>query len=50
MRLDPDMTERGGYLVPRSGGARTPAGADLGLVRLGDDTSPPRSTAPEPAP
>jgi arylsulfatase A-like enzyme len=50
MRLDPNMTERDGYLVPRSGGARTPAGADLGLVRLGDDTSPPRSTAPEPAP
>ena len=50
MRVDPDMTERGGYLVPRSDGAHIQAGADLGLVRLGDDTPPPRSTAPKPAP
>jgi arylsulfatase A-like enzyme len=41
MRRDPDMTERGGYLVPRdvtaSVGHTTPGG-DVGLVRIeGDD-------------
>ncbi len=30
MRLDPDMTERDGYLVPRDDGARAPAGRGRG--------------------
>lgn len=48
MRLDTDMTERGGYLVPRD--ARVQAGpeGDVGLVRLegGDGTAPPAQAAP----
>jgi arylsulfatase A-like enzyme len=54
MRLDPDMTERDGYLVPRMDGARAPAGGDVGLIRIGDDgrssPDPSRSSAPKPAP
>ena len=46
MRLDPDMTERGGYLVPRDARVRTAAGGDVGLVRLeGSETVPPPAQA-----
>ena len=38
MRRDPQMMERGGYLVPRDAGARGLLGEDPGLVRLGDDS------------
>ena len=34
MRRDPDMTERGGYLVPWDASARATHGADVGVVRL----------------
>ena len=34
MRRDPDMTERGGYLVPRDANARASHAADIGVVRL----------------
>jgi arylsulfatase A-like enzyme len=34
MRLDPDMMERGGYLVPRDTRVKSGADADVGLVRL----------------
>jgi arylsulfatase A-like enzyme len=40
MRRDPDMTERGGYLVPRDVAAssgRAAPGGDVGLVRLEGD-------------
>ncbi len=37
MRRDTEMTERGGYLVPRDASGRAPSGVDLGLVRLGGD-------------
>src|ERR1019366_4153910 len=46
MRRDTDMTERGGYLVPREGGASSTGNGDLGLVRLGDDGSPPAQASP----
>jgi arylsulfatase A-like enzyme len=42
MRLDADMTERGGYLVPRDAHIRTAGDGDVGLVRLeGADQEPP---------
>jgi arylsulfatase A-like enzyme len=37
MRRDKEMTERGGYLVPRESDALPLAGAESGLVRLDDD-------------
>jgi arylsulfatase A-like enzyme len=43
MRRDLDMTERGGYLVPRDASARGSSGVDLGLVRLDDIESKGRS-------
>ena len=46
MRRDPDMLDRGGYLVPRGDVGRTPSGGDVGLVRLGDDG---RDEGPPPA-
>src|SRR5262249_11045173 len=49
MRLDVDMTERGGYLVPRDARVKTGDGAgDVGLVRLegGEQTPPPAQAAP----
>ncbi len=40
MLSDPEMSDRGGYLVPRTSAAE--AGTDdAGLVRLGDDGAPP---------
>jgi arylsulfatase A-like enzyme len=36
MRRDAEMTERGGYLVPRDPNARAAPGWDLGLVRIDD--------------
>ena len=45
MRRDPAMTERQGYLVPREG-AGSSTGSDFGLVRLGDDGSPPPQASP----
>jgi arylsulfatase A-like enzyme len=48
MRLDPDMTERGGYLVPRDARVRTGPEGDVGLVRLegGETEGPPPQAAP----
>ncbi len=47
MRADPDMTERGGYLVPREGEPAPPAmSVDVGLVRLGDDVAEPPPGVP----
>jgi arylsulfatase A-like enzyme len=46
MRRDPDMTERDGYLVPRGGADSSVPNGDLGLVRLGDDGSPPPQGSP----
>jgi arylsulfatase A-like enzyme len=48
MRLDPDMTERGGYLVPRDARVRTGPEGDVGLVRLegGEAEGPPPQAAP----
>jgi arylsulfatase A-like enzyme len=34
MRSDAEMTERGGYLVPRDASARAATSADMGVVRL----------------
>ncbi len=45
MRRDVDMTERDGYLVPRSDVPKTPAPNDVGLVRLGDE-GPPAQASP----
>src|ERR1019366_9090968 len=42
----PDMTERDGYLVPRAGADSSVPNGDLGLVRLGDDGSPPPQGSP----
>jgi arylsulfatase A-like enzyme len=47
MRLDPDMTERGGYLVPRDARVRGAADGDVGLVRLegtGEESPPAQAT------
>jgi arylsulfatase A-like enzyme len=46
MRLDPDMTERGGYLVPRDARVRTDG--DVGLVRIDEGTAqrPPAQATP----
>jgi arylsulfatase A-like enzyme len=47
MRLDPDMTERGGYLVPRDARVRGAADGDVGLVRLegtGEEPAPAQAT------
>jgi arylsulfatase A-like enzyme len=41
MRRDEDMTERDGYLVPKGDGARLPSGSEAGLVRLGEEGTPP---------
>jgi arylsulfatase A-like enzyme len=41
MRLDGDMTERGGYLVPRDARVKTGPDGDVGLVRLESAGSPP---------
>jgi arylsulfatase A-like enzyme len=47
MRLDGDMTERGGYLVPRDARIRTGSEGDVGLVRLeGGESSPPAQATP----
>ena len=48
MRLDTDMTERGGYLVPRDARVRTAPEGDVGLVRLeeGEGEGPPPQAAP----
>ncbi|HEY8087046.1 MAG TPA: hypothetical protein VIF09_04355, partial [Polyangiaceae bacterium] len=48
MRLDADMTERGGYLVPRDATVRTGnEGGDVGLVRLdGNEPPPPAQATP----
>jgi arylsulfatase A-like enzyme len=48
MRLDGDMTERGGYLVPRDSRIRTTSDGDVGLVRLdgSGSTPPPAQAAP----
>jgi arylsulfatase A-like enzyme len=46
MRRDADMTERGGYLVPREGGSPAPAvSVDVGLVRLSDGVATPPAAA-----
>jgi arylsulfatase A-like enzyme len=44
MRLDTDMIERGGYLVPRDARVKPMPSGDLGLVRL-DDVGPERPPA-----
>jgi hypothetical protein len=47
MRLDGDMTERGGYLVPRDARVRSAGDGDVGLVRLeggGEDPPPAQAT------
>jgi arylsulfatase A-like enzyme len=41
MRLDADMTDRGGYLVPRDPRVKTSVDADVGLVRLEGAATPP---------
>jgi arylsulfatase A-like enzyme len=48
MRLDADMTERGGYLVPRDARVRSAGEGDVGLVRLegGDERPPPAQASP----
>jgi arylsulfatase A-like enzyme len=48
MRLDADMTERGGYLVPRDARVRSAGEGDVGLVRLegGDQDPPPAQATP----
>jgi arylsulfatase A-like enzyme len=47
MRRDPDMTERGGYLVPRDReAAAVPPSVDVGLVRLGDPGATPARGSP----
>jgi arylsulfatase A-like enzyme len=47
MRLDPDMTERGGYLVPRDARVRSATEGDVGLVRLeGTAEEPPAQATP----
>jgi arylsulfatase A-like enzyme len=48
MERDPDMTERGGYLVPREGNALPDPGTDMGLMRLDADPagSPPAQGMP----
>jgi arylsulfatase A-like enzyme len=48
MRLDPDMTERGGYLVPRDARVRSTGDGDVGLVRLegGGGEPPPAQATP----
>ena len=47
MRLDTDMTERGGYLVPRDPHAVTGSPGDVGLVRIDEGgDAPPAQAAP----
>jgi len=48
MRLDGDMTERGGYLVPRDARVRSSGDGDVGLVRLegGEQDPPPAQATP----
>ncbi|HEY1693115.1 MAG TPA: sulfatase-like hydrolase/transferase [Polyangiaceae bacterium] len=49
MRLDVDMTERGGYLVPRDARVKGSGEGDVGLVRLeggGESAPPPAAAAP----
>jgi arylsulfatase A-like enzyme len=47
MRLDVDMTERGGYLVPRDARVKPGGDGDVGLVRLESaGTPPPAQAAP----
>jgi arylsulfatase A-like enzyme len=48
MRLDPEMTERGGYLVPRSTRLHAGGTGDVGLVRLdtGNEEPPPPQATP----
>ena len=48
MRQDPDMTERGGYLVPNDARVGRGAAGDVGLMRLDDvrEQPPPASAAP----
>ena len=48
MRLDPDMTERGGYLVPRDARVGSAGDGDVGLVRLegGGEEPPPAQATP----
>jgi arylsulfatase A-like enzyme len=46
MRRDPDMTEHGGYLVPRDARVRSGSDGEMGLVRLeGDKEDPPPAQA-----
>jgi hypothetical protein len=47
MRRDADMTERGGYLVPRDASALAATGADVGVVRLDDGDAAGRSPDPQ---
>ena len=46
MREDPDMTEHGGYLVPRDPRVNRGAAPDLGLMRLDDVRDPPPASTP----
>ncbi|HEY6463446.1 MAG TPA: sulfatase-like hydrolase/transferase, partial [Polyangiaceae bacterium] len=49
MRLDGDVTERGGYLVPRDARVKSGGDGDVGLVRLeggGESAPPPAAAAP----
>jgi arylsulfatase A-like enzyme len=48
MRLDPDMTEHGGYLVPQNARLRSTGDGDVGLVRLegGNEEPPPPQATP----
>jgi hypothetical protein len=49
MRLDADMTERGGYLVPRDARAAGTVESDVGLMRL-EPAASASAAGPEPAP